>query len=151
MSIGKSPFLSRNIAIVGGIQPTATQFPIVQSVKSHEIPLTFHINYSRILLHSLFPQGLVNVPFWGFVSHHQNKYLLEIFRDYIPKIWVMFNEDIYQPLFQHPCVEFATTPMDSPAQSCCPSTDSEQSSESSASDDRRPTDSKELRGDFNDF
>ena len=24
------------------------------------------------------PQGLVNVPFWGFVSHHQNKYLLEM-------------------------------------------------------------------------
>ena len=35
-------------------------------------------------------QGLVNVPFWGFVSHHLKKYLLEIISYYIPNIWVMF-------------------------------------------------------------
>ena len=31
-------------------------------------------------------QGLVNVPLWGFVSHHRIIYLLEI----IPNSWVMF-------------------------------------------------------------
>ena len=30
-------------------------------------------------------QRLVNVPFWGLVSHHQTKYLLE---NYIPNSWV---------------------------------------------------------------
>ena len=34
-------------------------------------------------------QGLVNVPFWGFVSHHQNKYLLEM--KYPHFCWVMWN------------------------------------------------------------
>ena len=33
-------------------------------------------------------QGLVNVPFWGFVSDHQTKYLLEFVS---PNSWVMFN------------------------------------------------------------
>ena len=39
-------------------------------------------------------QGLVNVPSWGFVSHH-----LQISVGYyIPNSRVMFNWDIYQPL-----------------------------------------------------
>ena len=39
-------------------------------------------------------QGLVDVPFWGFGSHH-----LQIsVGNYIPNTWVMFNWDIYQPL-----------------------------------------------------
>jgi hypothetical protein len=32
---------------------------------------------------------------FGDFEHHVQKYL---FRDYIPNSWVMFNEDIYQPL-----------------------------------------------------
>ena len=42
-----------------------------------------------------FVHGLVNVPFWGCVSHH----LQICVGDYIPNSWVMFNWDIYQPLF----------------------------------------------------
>ena len=34
-------------------------------------------------------QGVVNVPVWGLVSHHQTKYLLEM--NYIPNSWVMWN------------------------------------------------------------
>ena len=48
-------------------------------------------------------QGLVNVPFWGLVSHHQNKYLYVSVGDYIENIWVMFNWDIYQALLQMEC------------------------------------------------
>ena len=39
---------------------------------------------------------MVNVPFWGFVSYHLKKELLEIRS---PNSWVIFNWDIYQPLF----------------------------------------------------
>ena len=38
----------------------------------------------------------IDVPFWGFVSHHRNKYISA--GDDIPNSWVMFSWDIYQPL-----------------------------------------------------
>ena len=45
---------------------------------------------------SHFTRGLVNVPFfWGLVSHHRKKYVLEMKS---PDCWVMFNWDIHQLL-----------------------------------------------------
>ena len=40
-------------------------------------------------------QGLVNVPFWGFWTSFSRL----CWRLHIPNIWVMFNWDIYQPLW----------------------------------------------------
>ena len=43
----------------------------------------------------------VNVPTFGDFGHH-----LQIFvEDYIPNSWVMFNLDIYQPLFNSTSIE----------------------------------------------
>ena len=51
-------------------------------------------------------QGLVNVPFWGLVSHH----LQTSVGYYIPNSRVMLNWDIYQPLNLKRLDTFATSP-----------------------------------------
>ena len=48
-----------------------------------------------LLMSIPFYQGLVNVPFWGFVSHHQTKYLLEM--KYSLFSWVMWNRTGHLP------------------------------------------------------
>ena len=59
-------------------------------------------NVSKCLHFSIYDwgmlhMGLVNVPFWGLVSHHQNKYLLE--KKYPRFSWVMWNIGT----FTNPC------------------------------------------------
>ena len=54
------------------------------NVSWHQIPLDVIVTPSNLLKNY---RGLVNVPFWGFGSHH---FQVSV-GDYIPNIWVMFN------------------------------------------------------------